>query len=123
MRLGHVGIWAVNLEEVEKFYRDILGFQEERSYEVSAENMEAIFGVNHSCQVKVYGMEDSRIELFDAPKGVKSGINHFAVSVEDRKSFCEEAASKGAKVIEVWRGDHPVYFVEGPSGVLIEIRE
>ncbi len=123
MELSHVGIWVEDMEETKRFYQGILGLQEQSSYQISAEIMEAIFEIKTPCQVKVFGFGNTRVEIFDAPEGIESGINHFAVSVEDKSKFCQEAASKGARVIEVWRGDHPVYFLKSPSGVLIEIRD
>lgn len=123
MELSHVGIWCVDWKKAERFYRQVLGLQPISSYEVSGEIMETIFGVEGPCQVRVYGLDHGTIEVFDAPKGVESGINHFAVSVQDKRSFCKEVAAKGAQVLEVWRGDHPVYFLRGPSGLLVEVRE
>lgn len=123
MELSHVGIWTMNMEETEKFYRDILGLGEKSSYQVSSEIMGAIFGTDSPCRVKVYGLDHGGIEVFPAPKGVEPGINHFALAVQDKRRFCEEAASKGGRVIQVWKEDHPVYFIKEPSGILIEIRE
>lgn len=123
MEADHIGIWAQDVGMAERYYEDVLGLKKEREYDVSADIMKAIFGTEQVCSVKVYGRENVRVEIFDAAGGARSGINHFSLSVGDRKEFCDRAKAKGAEVIKVWRGDHPVYFIKDPHGVLTEIRD
>lgn len=123
MKVHHIGIWVPDLRKAGEFCKNILGLEKEREYEAPAEIMSAIFGTKEACRIQVYGGNGLRVEIFDAGGEAGSGINHFSVSVEDKKEFCGRAKARGAELIEVWREDHPVYFLKGPSGVLIEIKD
>jgi catechol 2,3-dioxygenase-like lactoylglutathione lyase family enzyme len=123
MKVHHIGIWASDIGTAGEFCRNVLGLEKEREYEAPAEIMRAIFGTDKACKIQVYGGNEFRVEIFDAGGQARSGINHFSVSVGDKKEFCAQAKAKGAEVIEVWREDHPVYFLKGPDGVLLEIKD
>ena len=123
MELSHVGIWVRDMQETDDFLRSILGLREGSSYQVGEDLMKAIFGTKTACEVRAYELEDGRVEVFQAPKGILPGINHFAISVLNKGKFCEQAAKKGARIVKVWRKDHPVYFLKDPSDILIEVRE
>ncbi|TET78526.1 hypothetical protein E3J38_08475 [candidate division TA06 bacterium] len=123
MKVHHIGIWTPNIGAAGEFCRNVLGLEKEREYEAPAEIMQAIFGTEEPCKIQVYGGSEVRVEIFDAAGQTKSGINHFSLSVGDKKGFCAQAKAKGAEVIEVWREDHPVYFIKGLDGVLIEIKD
>ncbi len=123
MKVHHIGIWASDIGAAGEFCKNVLGLEKEREYEAPAEIMRAIFGTEEPCKIQVYGGSEVRVEIFDAAGRTKSGINHFSLSVGDREGFCAQAKAKGVEVIEVWREDHPVYFLKGPDGVLIEIKD
>ena len=123
MKVHHIGIWAIDMEETCSFYGERLGFEKEREYEVSAELMKQIFGTEKPCRIQVYKKGDTRVEIFDDGDKHQSVMNHFSISVGDRKKYFDDAKAKGADVIEVWRGDHPVYFLKDPAGTLIEIKD
>lgn len=123
MKVHHIGTWVPDVGVAAEFYWNVLGLKKEREYEVPADIMKAIFGTEEPCMVQVYGGERVRVEIFDAAGQAKSGINHFSLSVGDAREFCLRAKARRAEVFEVWRGDHPVYFIKDPHGVLVEIKD
>jgi catechol 2,3-dioxygenase-like lactoylglutathione lyase family enzyme len=50
-------------------------------------------------------------------------INHFSLTVDNKRAFCARARERGAQVIEVAREDHCVFFIRDPEGILIEIKD
>lgn len=121
--MHHVGIWATDAAAVREFYEGVLGLEKEREYEVPAELMRAIFGIDRSSRVQVYAGDAVRIEVFDVEGTDLSGVNHFSLSVGDREKFFAGARSRGADCLKVMRGDHPVYFIRDTTGVLLEIKD
>ena len=123
MKLHHIGVWASDPDAVRRFYEGTMGLQLEREYEVPAQLMNAIFGLNRDCNVMVFSGEEARVEVFEVKGESLSGINHFSISVGDRVEFFQRVKGAGGECLEVMRGDHPVYFVRGPEGLLIEIKD
>lgn len=123
MKVHHVGVWASDASAVSEFYEGVMGFEKEREYEVPVELMSAIFGIDRSCKVRVYAGDTARVEVFDVRGTDLSGINHFSLSVGDRVEFFGRAKLEGADCLEVMKGDHPVYFIRDPSGLLVEIKD
>jgi catechol 2,3-dioxygenase-like lactoylglutathione lyase family enzyme len=123
IKVHHIGMWARDMDAAVRFYKNALGFEKVREYEVPKEVMKAVFGIEEACKVQVYGGESITVELFDGSKHQRSGLNHIAITVDDKKAFCDRAKLNGGKVIEVWRQDHYIYFVEDPSGTLIEVKD
>jgi catechol 2,3-dioxygenase-like lactoylglutathione lyase family enzyme len=100
-----------------------MGLTIEREYEVPAQLMKAIFGLDRDCAVHVYAGDGLRVEVFDVEGESLSGVNHFCLSVGNREEFFRQASSRGADCLELRRGNHPVYFVRDPAGVPIEIKD
>ncbi len=123
MRIHHIGIWASDRLKTKEFCEKVLGLKKEREYEAPADLMQTVFEYGKPCKIEVYSEGESRIEIFHAEDEGLIGINHFSVSVGDRQEFCARAKTLGADVIEVRRGDHLVYFVRDPGGVLLEIKD
>jgi catechol 2,3-dioxygenase-like lactoylglutathione lyase family enzyme len=123
MKVHHVGVWASDASAARGFYEGVMGFEKEREYEVPVELMSGIFGIDRSCKVEVFARDSARVEVFYVHGTDLSGINHFSLSVGDRVEFFERARASGADCLRLMRGDHPVYFIRDPSGLLVEIKD
>jgi catechol 2,3-dioxygenase-like lactoylglutathione lyase family enzyme len=123
VKIHHIGIWSSNRPKSTEFCERVLGLAREREYEAPAEVMQAIFGYGKPCKIELYSDGETRIEVFYAEGEELAGINHFSVSVGDRREFCARARDAGADVIEVRRDDHLVYFIRGAGGLLLEIKD
>jgi catechol 2,3-dioxygenase-like lactoylglutathione lyase family enzyme len=131
LRVQHIGLWVRDLIRSGRFYGHVLGFEKQDSYYVPAKLMHHIFGQDTACTVEVYRRDGVALELFQSDQKMQDqgpyplipGINHFGLEVPDKRAFCQDAKEKGAQVIEVVRGDHLVYFIRDPDGILIEIKE
>jgi len=113
----------MDMSKTAKFYEEMMGLSLEREYEVPAELMNTIFGLDRDCKVSVYADDTARVEVFDVDGESLSGINHFCLSVGDRELFFRRVKAAGGDCLEAKRGDHPVYFLRDPEGVLIEIKD
>ena len=131
LKVHHIGLWVSDLTSTGRFYERILGFEKQYAYRLPSEVIQTVFGRKVKCQVAVYRRDEVALELFrpaiemaDAAQApLIPGVNHFGLQVADSETFCEKAREKGADVIELDRGDHLVYFLRDPDGVLIEIKD
>lgn len=131
LEVHHIGILVQDLNRSGRFYSQIMGFEKGYEHQIPAEIIGHIFGQNTACRVAVYRRDDVTLELFQPDRKItvrrqdslQPGVNHFGLKVADMTTFYLGAKAKGAQVIEVPRGDHCVYFIRDPDGVLIEIKE
>lgn len=114
-RLRSWNFHAENLEEMTRFYRDVLGAELRTTHTVAG--------------VKVARLQlgDSGIGLFDASEKKAPGVPHHAFEIEgpsDPEELIKEFEAKGAKVDGVRRhGNGPGYsiYVVDPAGNLLEL--
>ncbi|MGD2279185.1 MAG: VOC family protein [Candidatus Omnitrophota bacterium] len=135
----HIGIFTTDAKRLVSFYKNKLGFKEERKRTVLPRSlMKIIFGVSSECEfirlvpapVKKGEKPGLMIEIFEPAlkrlkknSGSAAGLNHWGYSVGDRERYCRKLKKKKVKIIEVKRGDHRTYFIKDPDGNRIEIRD
>ncbi len=98
--IEHIGIAVKNLDEVIKFYEEVLGFTCYAVEEVKDQKVKtAFFKIG---QTKIELLEatspDSPIYKFIEKKG--EGIHHIAFNVDNVKSALKEVEEKGVKLID-----------------------
>ena len=106
---------ADNLDEMVRFYKQVLGAEERIIHEVA--------GVS----VARLGLGDTTLGLFDASGGPRPGVPHHTFDIEaprDAQELVKELEARGAKVDGVRpHGEGPGYsvYVNDPSGNRIEL--
>ena len=108
--LNHTGYVVADMERALSFYRDLLGFKEERNQVLEGEFISGMIGFPDTKIHAVYlGIEDMRhsVELIqyinppgeDIPpsKLNQGGATHLGVIVEDLDSVYEELTAEGVK--------------------------
>ena len=128
--IAHVGILVKSLEESVKYYEEVLGFEKRHSSELPANIMNDAFDISVPAKVQLLSCNNSMVELFELQDSDKfcsstvlSGINHFAIEVDDLKAYVEAIGVKGGKTKSFKKGDRTIWFAIDPNGVLIELRE
>jgi methylmalonyl-CoA epimerase len=126
--IDHIGIIVENLE------RSVAMF--ERMFDLKSSGIEEmpdvglriaeLKGANISIELLQYSDEGE--SLAKKTMGVKPGINHLSIRVEDIKSSLEDLESKGLRVIEGFprRGSHgqvAFFTPETTQDILLEICE
>lgn len=123
MKLKHVGLNIQRKEELVEFYQNILGFQFEYQFDLSAGLCDDIFGVNKQLKVFMYKQEDILFELFvHAVKPGKS-FSHICIEVKDREKIATKCEQSSYQVIRIKRIDKPdILFVKDKAENIFELK-
>lgn len=132
MKIHHIGVFTNHPRRLLTFYEKQLGFKKEYKTLLPKSLVTQIFGVEHDCFLVKLLLDTTCIELFWL-KGKKLketnqlliGINHFCITVSDKRVFCETLAKKHKiKIIKVHRDkNYYVYFIKDPDNNLIEVKD
>ncbi|MFA5059488.1 MAG: VOC family protein [Candidatus Omnitrophota bacterium] len=129
-RCHHIGLFVRDLKKMDRFYTRHLGFKLERSRMIDQKNIREIFGINSSCEMRYYALDDLRVEIF-CFYDIKlrkyhpetQGYNHWTLLVDDKDKFCNRLRRKRIKVLKLIRPQGFTYFIKDPEDNLIEIKE
>ena len=123
MELKHVGLNIQRKEELVDFYQNILGFQFEYQFDMSAELCDDIFGVNKQLKVFLYKREDILLELFVHSVNHGKSFSHICFAVKDRERIATKCEQSRYQVIRIKRIDRPdILFVEDKAGDVFELK-
>lgn len=125
--LDHIGIAVSNLEEAERRYSLLFGFQSTGKEEVESEKVKVSFFKCGNTKVELLeGLgEESAISKFVAKKG--EGIHHLAFSVENIEEEMKRLSEAGFQLLsdvpKKGAGGKLVVFIHPKStgGVLVEL--
>jgi len=136
-RLTHIGICVTDLERSTRFYRDLLGFEEEATLDVAGEPAATLLRLKELDLHAVYLARDGvRIELlhFAKPPGPpraervmnEPGLTHLSFRVADLKAVIAMLRAAGERVLDDTVLDFPEFesaacFIADPDGQLIEL--
>ena len=129
LHIDHIGIAVKSLEDAGKFYRDVLGLEEQEVEHVADQKVNVAF----------FPITDSEVELLEStePDGPVAkyieargeGIQHLAFRVENVEEALEELKAKGVRLIDqvprIGAGGAKIAFIhpKETKGVLVEICE
>ncbi|TGQ63868.1 VOC family protein [Mesorhizobium sp. M00.F.Ca.ET.186.01.1.1] len=117
-QLAHVCIFANNLEETRRFYRDVLGMEIQFNFLRDGE----VFGFYLNCggrsHVEVFRKDGARFSETDQ-------INHLCLEVEDIAAAIAHITSSGVEVTARKLACDDTYqaWLRDPNGVKIELFE
>ncbi len=127
MKIEHIAVGYNSEEEADNFFIKLLGMKKLRSKTVSAELMEAFFGVKREHIFIAYKNEDLSFEVFITEDKSKACdiFTHSCLSIDNRDEFVDKATSMGFEVIKVSRQDSDSYylFIKDSFHNLYEIKE
>ncbi len=124
MKLNHIGLNIVSENELNTFYKSILGFEEERCFELDLHLSNQIFGIEKPAKVFLIKKDDLLLELFVNKNIVKNGYNHLCIEVENRNGIVEQCFRNGYETIKKERSGKPdLIFVKDKSGNIFELKE
>ena len=127
MRLLHAAVVSRSEQQADRFFGDLLGLEQTRRSELSAELADRLFGLDQGCEIIYYGSEELGLELevFVAgrPEIVERRLSHLCLEVVGRAELLERCAAMGFAVRQAPKGDYRVFFAEDGDGNLFEIKE
>jgi len=125
MRLNHVGLVCSSEQNANDFYEAVLGLERIRSWVLSEDLAQEIFGIRRECQVLVYGNDRFTLEVFvlaDSPGG-GADFEHVCLEVENVEEFVRICEARHVTMNRVRKGDRLLTFVRDFDGNLFEIKE
>ena len=125
MRLNHVALVCSSEQSANDFYEAVLGLEIIKSWVLSEDLANEIFGMKRECQVLVYGNDRFTAEVFvaaDFPGG-EAGFEHVCLEVEDVEEFVRRCKARHVTMNRVRKGDRLLTFIKDYDGNLFEIKE
>jgi catechol 2,3-dioxygenase-like lactoylglutathione lyase family enzyme len=121
--LNHVALECSDMEKAKTFFTIILGMPLMKTFTVSAELSEAIFGIKEHVDVDVYDNEQTRFEVFITKTVKLSGYKHICIEIDDKQTFINRCKTHGIEPMIIQKDGKDLLFVKDFSGNLFEIKE
>lgn len=123
MNLEHIALTIADHKEIKKFYQEILGFAEIRSFILQKELAMEIFGIKKETNVFHIQKDDLLLELFLMPERFEHVYNHLCISVPNREAMVKKAIKDGYECIRVSRQHFDMIFLKDKSGNVFEVKQ
>lgn len=121
---GHIGITINNREDIQNFYKDILGMQEIKEFKIPTEISKKIFKIEKNTSIATLAKDDFVLELFYCQDEVNPVYNHIGIYQNNRMTFVDRVEEKGYPVHIISRENKKeLVFIEDHSGNKFEISE
>jgi catechol 2,3-dioxygenase-like lactoylglutathione lyase family enzyme len=123
MHLIHVALRVSSEENALAFYRDLLGLEFRKRFDVPPDLMNALFGMDRAVEAVVYGNESATFELFlTGESPAPDPPDHVCFGVPDLDAFLERCAAAAVKIIQAPKGDGLVTFIHDFDGNRFEVK-
>ncbi len=123
MNLEHIALTITDHKEITKFYQEILGFAEIRSFNLPQDLAMEIFGIKKETNVFHIQKDDLLLELFLMPERFEHVYNHICISVPDREAIVNKAMRDGYACTRVRRQHSDMIFLKDKSGNVFEMKQ
>ncbi len=123
MQWNHVGLNIGHREEIENFYREILGFKLLRTFPITGELSRQIFQIAEGTQATLMNRGDVTVELFLCTENRLGGYAHLCIDVENREEIVRKCLLKGYPVFRKKRDKGDLIFIRDLSGNIFELKE
>jgi catechol 2,3-dioxygenase-like lactoylglutathione lyase family enzyme len=121
--LNHIALQCNDKEKAETFFTEVLGLPIKKKFTVSRGLSEAIFGIDESVDVEVYGNNETIFEIFITQTEKKRSYGHVCIEIDNKKEFIDRCKKYGIKLIVITKGGKNLLFVKDFTGNLFEIKE
>ena len=121
--LHHVAIQFSDRNKAEIFFTKLLGLQKVKSFTVSENISEEIFGMAKSIDVDVYGDDEARFEVFITNNKRKPEFEHICIVIDDKSTFIKRCKKYGIEPVVIKKEGKDLLFVKDFSDNLYEVKE
>ncbi|MEW5767584.1 MAG: VOC family protein [bacterium] len=118
----HIGLEATDKEKAAIFFEEILGIPKVKSFTLSSDLAEAIFGPAKEIEVETFAGEGIIIEVFITDQKVRPLYSHVCLVVPNRPELITKCEAYGIIPNVVKKGDKELLFIRDFSGNLFEIK-
>lgn len=121
--LNHIALQYDNKKDAEIFFSDILGIKKIRSFSLTEEFSNEIFGIDQPVDIDVFDNGDIRFEIFYTDIKNNLSFTHVCIEIDDKELFIDKCKKNGLKPYFVKKGEKNLLFVRDFSDNLYEIKE
>ena len=122
--INHVALQFSDKEKADIFFNKILEMPKVKTFTVSEELSENIFGIKKSVEVVVYDNGKARFEVFiKDPITTKYSYEHTCIEISNKKEFIARCKKYDIEPLIVKKEDKDLLFVRDFSNNLYEIKE
>jgi len=122
-KINHVALNSLDKEKADIFFKQILGLDLKKTFTISPDLSQQIFGIKEEIQVLSYENEYCRFEIFITKEIPKLRFDHTCIMVKDKQNFIERCKKHKIEPICVKRNDKILLFVRDLSNNLYEVKE
>ena len=108
-KFKHVALQYSERKQAEIFFTKILELPLKKTFTVSKELSNAIFGINEEVIVDVYGNKQTCFEVFITNLKIEHNYNHTCIKIHDKEEFIKKCNKYGIKQIFVKKGFISLY--------------
>lgn len=119
----HVALQYPSKEQAEIFFTKILGLPLLKSFTLSKDLANQIFGINEEVTAYAYADGNTYFEIFITDKKSKPGYEHTCIEIKNKDEFVERCKKHGIEPIFVKKGERTLLFVRDYAGNLFEIKD
>jgi len=123
IRLHHIAVNCSDRKKAERFFTKILEIPKVKTFDLSADLSDKIFGIRRSVTVDVYDNGVSRFEVFITDTGSTRGYDHMCVVVNNREAFLRRCKTYGVEPLVLEKNGKTLVFVKDFAGNLYEVKE
>ena len=120
--LQHIALQCNNSKKAEIFFTKILELTLEKEFSLQENLTNEIFGIKENVDVKIYGNEQTKFEIFITQKLQNIGFEHTCIEIDDKEKFIERCNKYDIKPMFVKKGEKTLFFVKDFAGNLFEIK-
>ena len=120
--LQHIALQYDNSENADIFFTKILGLKVEKEFLLSENLSDEIFGIKENVEVKVYGNEEVKFEIFISKQEKKNVFEHTCIKIQDKEKFIKLCRGNNIEPMFVKKGEKTLLFVKDFSNNLYEIK-
>jgi len=123
MKLNHIALNIDSEGDVLNFYQNILGFQFQYSFEMTAELSKKLFNIEKNIQVINLKKNTFSLELFVHPSNTPKAYEHICIEVNNRELISTKCQKEKYPLIRIKRPNkHDLLFVKDRAGNTFELK-
>jgi len=121
--IKHVGIQCNDRESARIFFKEILGLDFKKTFSISNDLSNNLFGIAQDVTIDVYENDHSYFEVFITKNNTKNKYQHICIEIENKNQLIDKCKGHGLEPIVVDKNGKTLLFIRDFSGNLYEVKQ
>ena len=122
IQLKHIALQFDNKKHADIFFNKILGLKLVKSFNLTNNISEKIFGIKRDIEVIQYANENSCFEIFLTGNKKSNCFDHVCIEIENKNDFITKCKYYNIEPFYVEKADKLLLFIKDFNGNLYEIK-